>query len=139
MKTSGLRWISLVLLTQVPWARRLWALPCFTVLAPSERPHEEQKKRQKTITDWARQMVSQLHRWLPKRAFVRGGDDSSAALTFLAAVSRLPGVCAITPLRWDAALSNPAPERTSHTKGPRAKKGKRQPSLARRLVDPQTV
>lgn len=139
VKTSGLRWISMMLLTQVPWAKRIWALPFLTVLAPSERYHKEHKKRHKTITDWARQMVYQLHRWLPKRALVIVGDGSYAALKFLAAISRLPGVCAITPVRWDAALYDPAPERTSHTKGPRAKKGKRQPSLAERLVDPKTV
>jgi DDE superfamily endonuclease len=139
VKTSGLRWISMMLLTQIPWAKRIWALPFLTVLAPSERYHEERKKRHKTITDWARQMVYQLHRWLPKRTLVIVGDGTYAALKFLAAVIRLPGVCVITPLRWDAALYDPAPERTSHTKGRRAKKGKRQPSLAQRLVDPTTV
>jgi hypothetical protein len=138
VKTSGLRWISMMLLTPIPWAKRVWALPFLTVLAPSKRYHEERKKRHKTITDWARQMVYQLHRWLPKRALVIVGDGSYAALQFLAAVTRLPGVCAITPLRWDAALYDPAPERTAHTKGRPAKKGKRQPSLASRLVDPKT-
>src|SRR5438128_8216804 len=37
VKTSGLRWVSLPLLTRVPWAQRGWALPFLTVLAPSER------------------------------------------------------------------------------------------------------
>jgi hypothetical protein len=54
VKTSGLRWISLMLLTPVPWAKRVWALPFLTVLAPSERYHEERKKKHKTITDWER-------------------------------------------------------------------------------------
>ena len=27
VKTSGLRWISLLLLTPIPWAKRVWALP----------------------------------------------------------------------------------------------------------------
>jgi hypothetical protein len=139
VKTSGLRWISLMLLTEVPWACRVWALPFLTVLAPSERYHEERKKRHKTITDWARQMVYQLHRWLPNRALVVVGDGTYAALRFRASVSRLPGVCVITPLRWDAALYDPAPQRTSHTKGRPALKGKRQPSLAQRLIDPKTV
>jgi hypothetical protein len=139
VKTSGLRWISLMLLTEVPWAKRVWALPFLTVLAPSERYHEERKKKHKTITDWARQMIYQLYRWLPNRTLVVVGDGSYAALRFLAAVSRLPGVCAITPLRWDAALYDPAPQRTSHTKGRHALKGKRQPSLAQRLIDPKTV
>ena len=37
VKTSGLRWLSLMLLSPVPWAGRVWALPFLTVLAPSQR------------------------------------------------------------------------------------------------------
>ena len=37
VKASGLRWLSLLLLPQIPWAGRVWALPFLTVLAPSER------------------------------------------------------------------------------------------------------
>ena len=37
VKSSGLRWISLMWLGQVPWAGRHWALPVLTVLAPSSR------------------------------------------------------------------------------------------------------
>src|SRR3982750_2498974 len=40
VKASGLRWLSLMLLVQIPWAGRVWALPFLTVPAPSERPPE---------------------------------------------------------------------------------------------------
>ena len=56
VKTSGLRWISMMLLTPISWAKRVWALPFLTVLAPSQRYHEQHGKRHKTLTDWARQM-----------------------------------------------------------------------------------
>ena len=36
VKTSGLRWISIHLLTPIPWIGRVWALPFFTVLAASD-------------------------------------------------------------------------------------------------------
>ena len=36
VKTSGLRWLSMMLLAPIPWALRVWALPFLTVLAPSE-------------------------------------------------------------------------------------------------------
>jgi len=36
VKTSGLRWVSMMLLAPIPWALRVWALPFLTVLAPSE-------------------------------------------------------------------------------------------------------
>src|SRR5258708_14255204 len=41
VKTNGLRWICLMLLTPIPWAKRVWTLPLLTDLAPSERYHEE--------------------------------------------------------------------------------------------------
>ena len=37
VKASGLRWISLMWLSAIPWAHRTWALPVLTALAPSER------------------------------------------------------------------------------------------------------
>ena len=59
VKTSGLRWLSLMLLAPVPWAGRVWALPFLTVLAPSARYFQEHKLRPKVLTDWARQLVLQ--------------------------------------------------------------------------------
>ena len=41
VKTSGLRWLSFMLLTEVPFAQKVWALPFLTVLCPSERYDEE--------------------------------------------------------------------------------------------------
>lgn len=35
VKTSGLRWLSRMLLAEIPWAERVWVLPFLTVLAPS--------------------------------------------------------------------------------------------------------
>src|SRR5579859_4687759 len=80
VKTSGLRWISLQLLASIPWAQRVWALPFLTVLAPSERYHQKRHRRQKTITDWGRQMILQVRRWLPDRALVVVADSAYAVL-----------------------------------------------------------
>jgi len=33
VKASGLRWVCLMLLVPVPWAKRVWALPFLTVLS----------------------------------------------------------------------------------------------------------
>ena len=83
VKASGLRWISLMWLGQVPWAGRHWALPVLTVLAPSTRYYQQQGRRHKKLTDWARQMVMQLRRWLPQRPLVLVGDNSYAVLDLL--------------------------------------------------------
>ena len=139
VKTNGLRWISLMLLTPIPWAQRVWALPFLTVLAPSERYHEQRKMRHKTITDWAWQMILQVSRWMPARPLVVVADGTYAVLDFLLKVSHLPLVSAITRLRLDACLYDPAPAREAGKRGRKALKGKPQPKLAQRLVDPKTV
>src|SRR5215213_8771871 len=88
VKASGLRWLSLMLLAPVPWARRVWALPFLTALAPSERHCRERGRRHKELADWARQMALQARRWLPGREVVLLGDSSFAAPDLLAALAR---------------------------------------------------
>ena len=110
VKTSGLRWLSVMLLTPIPWAQRIWALPIMTVLAPSERYYETRGRKPKTLTERALQMIKQLRRWLPKRRLVMVGDSSYAALDLLAACQALSEpVTFVTRLRMDAALYEPAP------------------------------
>lgn len=139
VKTSGLRWVSLMLLAPIPWAKRVWALPFLTVLAPSERYHTERGQPHKKLTDWARQMITQVRRWLPDRAIVVVADSSYAVLELLAACASLPTpVTTITRLRLDAALFDPPAPREKGKKGAPRKKGERQPSLAQRLVDSKT-
>ena len=140
VKTSGLRWVSMMLLVSIPWAQRVWALPFFTVLAPSERYHQERGRRHKQVTDWARQMIVQLRRWLPDRALVVVADSTYAAIALLAACAGLPQpVTVITRLRLDAALYDPAPLRAPGTRGAPRKKGARQPTLAQRAANPATA
>src|ERR687885_815303 len=66
VKASGLRWVSLMLLVPIPWARRIWALPFLTALAPSARGATARNRRHKTLTDWGRQLLLQVTRWLPE-------------------------------------------------------------------------
>jgi hypothetical protein len=140
VKTSGLRWVSLMLLAPVPWIGRVWALPFLTVLAPSERYHAARQERHKKVTDWARQMILPVRRWLPGRRLVVVADSAYAVLELLAACVQLPNpVTMITRLRLDAALYDPAPPREPGNTGRPRKKGARQPTLAARLVDPATV
>jgi DDE superfamily endonuclease len=137
VKASGLRWLSLMVLVSVPWAGRVWALPFLTALAPSERYCREHSKRHKKLTDWARQLVLQARRWIPKRPLVLVADSGFAALELLAALVR-HGVICVTRLRLDAALYKPAPPRRPGTIGRPRTKGARLPSLAEVLTDTAT-
>ncbi len=138
VKASGLRWLSLMLLTPIPWAKRVWALPFLTALAPSERYCQARGRRHKKLTHWARQLVLQARRWMPGRQLVVVGDSGFAALELLAALSRR-GVACITRLRLDAALYDPAPPRLPGTNGRPRTKGKRLANLSELLADPATV
>jgi hypothetical protein len=137
VKTSGLRWLSLMLLVPIAGAQRVWALPFFTVLAPSQRYHHSQRHRHKALTDWTRQMLTQVRRWLPQRAIILVGDSSFAALELLESLRQLPNpVYVVTRLRLDAALYAPAPARLANQMGRPRKVGKRLPTLKSLLDDP---
>jgi DDE superfamily endonuclease len=86
VKTSGLRWLSVMLLAEIPWAQRVWALPFWTVLAPSQHYSEANCNTHKSLTDWGRQMLLQIRRWLPNRELVVVGDSSFAVLDLLHAL-----------------------------------------------------
>jgi len=140
VKTSGLRWLSLMLLVEMPWAGRVWALPFLTVLAPSERYHRKRHERHKSLLDWGRQMLLQLRRWLPQRPLVLVADSGYAALDFLSRVThRKQPITCITRLRLDARLYEPAPPRRSGQTGRPRRKGRRLPSLQQRLTDRKTT
>ena len=125
-------------LTPISWADRIWALPFLTILAPSKRYHEQVGRQHKKITDWARQMIFQLRRWLPHRELVVVADYSYATLQFLhACQTMVKPVTIITRLRLDAALYEPAPPPSGKPGRPR-KKGVRLPTLQTILDDEQT-
>jgi hypothetical protein len=49
VKASGLRWLSVQLLSPVQWTGRVWALPFLTMLCPSERYRKERGLRQRNV------------------------------------------------------------------------------------------
>ena len=148
VKASGLRWISLMWLGQIPWAGRYWALPFLTVLAPSERYHRQRGRRHKKLTDWARQMILQLRRWLPHRPLVLVGDSSYAVLDLLhccqslaqpvTLIARLPGLYAKVRRGKKDRVSWPKP--TSHGRSSHAHPARchftRTPSLRHAVSQP---
>jgi hypothetical protein len=139
VKASGLRWLSVMLLVPIPWVGWGWALPFLTVLAPSERYNRECRRSHKKLTDWARQVLSQVRRWVPQRELIVVADSSFAVLTLLDALRHLARpVTMITRLRLDAALYDPAPVRPPGQTGRPRLKGNRLPTLPQVLLDATT-
>jgi hypothetical protein len=136
VKASGLRWLCVMLLAPVPWAGCVWGLPFLTVLAPSERSARKRGRRHKKLTDWARQALLQVARWLPGRRIVAVADSSFSAIALLRDLA--PRLAVVTRLRLDACLCEPPPPREPRTRGRPPVRGVRLPSLAERLADPAT-
>jgi hypothetical protein len=105
VKSSGLRWVCAMVLVEIPWASRVWALPFLSVLAPSERYSSRRGKRHKKITEWAWQMLLQMRRWYPEREIVAVADRAYASLKLLDRCRKLrKPITFIARLRLDAAL-----------------------------------
>jgi hypothetical protein len=140
VKASGLRWVCVMLLVEIPWASRVWALPFLSALAPSERYAAARGRRHKKITEWAWQLLLVLRRWYPEREIVAVADGAYASLKLLFRCRSLSTpVTFITRLRLDAALYEPAPPRKPGQIGRPRLKGERLPNLSEVAEDPATV
>ncbi len=138
VKASGLRWLSFMLLAEVPFAKRVWALPFLTVLCPSESvSHRERGIRHRKLTERARQAILWIWKWLPERALIFVGDASFAAIDLLNAVREK--VVMMTRLRLDAALYEANEKLEKRAIGRPRKKGKRLPNLTEVIKDERTV
>ena len=137
VKASGLRWLSFMVLTPVPWASLIKALPVLTLLAPSERSNQQRGRRHKLLTDWARQGALQLCRWLPGRRIIFVGDSSFAVHELAHAITHRATL--ISRLRLDASLFAPPAKRTARTAGRPAQKGPPLPKLKTLLPNPATI
>jgi hypothetical protein len=136
----GLRWVSMMLLVEIPFSGRVWALPFLTVLATSKKTDQAQGRRHKTSIDWIGQMLLVVRRWLPTRALVLVVDGGLAAVKLgLQCAADSVGITYVSRLRLDAVLHDlPLPQPKSK-RGKKPKKGPRQVSLKTRLGDPSTL
>ena len=139
VKTSGLRWVCVMLLAPVPWACRVWALPFLSTLAPSERYAKEHGKRHKPLTEWAFQLLLLVRRWQPEREIIAVADGGYASLKLLDRCRKLTNpITFITRLRLDAALYEAPPPRKPGQKGRSRIKGERLPNLSTVAEEPHT-
>src|SRR5215204_1689516 len=140
VKSSGLRWVCVMLLVEIPWASRVWALPFLSALAPSERYAAKRGKPHKKMTEWAWQLLLVVRRWYPQREIVAVADRAYASLKLLESCRKLSNpITFISRLRLDAALYEPAPPRRPHQIGRPRLKGERLPNLSQVAQDPTTV
>ncbi len=137
--TPGLQWVSLMLLTHIGGVGRHWALPLMTALAPSARYDRRKGRRRQMVTDYARQMLTCLRRWLPEQDLVLVCDGGYAKREFLRYFQNMSKpIVVVAKLRKDAARYQPAPPRRPGQIGRPRVVGARLPNPRAVLDDPAT-
>lgn len=143
VKCSGLRWLSLMLLTPLPWLEKgiYWALPVLTVLCPSERFYAKEGKPIKKLTRWAAQMISWLSREcaaLNHPIFLVGDGSFATIKLFIQAQQRNVGM--IARMKLTSRLYDFAPtEYPKNKPGPKPPVGERIQRMKQRLEDEATA
>jgi len=138
--SPGLRWLCLSILVTVPWGRRPWALPFLTVLLLSPKTSAKLGKRHRTSVERAAQLISLVRRWHPEREIIIAADGGFAAVPLGQHCQRKRiKVTLVCRLRLDARLFEPPEPQPQGKRGPKPKKGARQPSLQQRLGNPNTL
>jgi hypothetical protein len=124
VKCFGLKWLSMMLIIQLPWSDHYWSMPFLTALNPSESANKEAKKRHKTSIDWSIQMMKQVRRWVTDRCIILIGDGGFSCIR-LAHECIKARVTVISRLRPDSRLFEFPGEQPSDKRGPKPQKGER--------------
>ena len=137
VSSSGLRWLVLAVVVQMPWTRRHWALPVMNVPAPGPKVSERLERRHKTVAERTMQLVRIVRRWLPEAQITLTGDGAYSVLE-LGLVCQSAEVRLVAPLELDARLFAPPPTRRAGQAGRPPGVGERLQKLAEQVSDPDS-
>ena len=137
VSTSGLRWLVLAVVINVPWTPYALALPFLSVLLTTPKVSAKLGKRHKTVAQITGQIVCWLRRRLPGRPLQLVGDGSYAVIA-LGLRCRTQAVTLIAPLRLDARLFEPPLRPVAKPRGRPPVVGGRLPNLAAVATQPTT-
>jgi hypothetical protein len=132
VKSKGVRWQVMQVLVRLPWSSRVWGLPFFTLIVPSEATPRG-KRAYRTSVDWAMVMVQVVNRWL-QRFWVCVGDGGYGSAKFGWGCRR-QGVGLVARLPWKANLYDFAPTMPARYPGRPRTKGVRLPSMQQQCDD----
>ena len=138
----GLNWLVCAIHIQLPWCKRTWALPFFTLLMPPEHPLKTSKnvkdlsktKRHKTLTKWTCQVAFLLRRWVGGSKKITIVADSAFATYALANTCIDLNIGLVSRMRLDARTFEFPPE--PKKRGRKKLVGTRIPSFKQMLEDP---
>jgi hypothetical protein len=137
VSTSGLRWLVLAVVLNVPWTPYALALPFLSLLLNTPKVSQRLDKRHKTVAQRTGQAVAWMRRCLPGRAIHLVGDGAYAVIE-LGLTCQRQQVTLIAPLRLDARLFEPPYQPLVKGRGRPAVVGARLPTLAQVVLLPTT-
>ena len=106
---------------------------------PAALEWQQKESQYQTSIDWIGQMIGAVRRWLPEKMLVLVTDGGLTAVKLGLRCARYANpVTYVSRLRLDAVLHDPPGPQPRSKRGPKPKKGKRQPSLKTVLLDPST-
>lgn len=129
IKCFGLKWVSMMVLVNLPVVNRVWALPFLTVLCWPDNKNPKSGKPHKSSIDIVGILIRLVVRWLPNRMVVLVVDGAFSAVK-LALICSGSNVAMVSRLRMDAALYDEPGDQPKSKRGKKPLKGRRQPSLA---------
>ncbi len=137
VSASGLRWLVLAMVLNVPWTPYAMALPFLSVLLTTPKVSERLGKRHKTVAQVTGQTVAWLRRSLPGRPLHLVGDGAYAVIK-LGLLCQRHQVTLIAPLRLDARRFEPPVRQLTKRPGRPAVVGVRLPQLTQVATLPTT-
>lgn len=137
VSTSGLRWLVLAVVLNVPWTPYAIALPFLSVLLTTPKVSQQLGKRHKTVAQVTGQIVAWLRRCLVGRAIHLVGDGAYAVIALGLRCQRHQ-ITLIAPLRLDSRLFEPPYQPRVKRRGRPAVVGARLPTLAQVALAPTT-
>lgn len=136
--TLGVRWLCLCVLAPVPWSRRRWALPFFTVPVCSQKNCQTRRRAFRGGVGLTVDALIKVRQWLGDQAKIRFIGDGGFSAMELILCNKSLDITQIGRLNITAALHDAPGEQTAGKRGPKPKKGERQASLKQRALDPDT-
>jgi hypothetical protein len=129
-----LRWLVAALVVKLPWSSRRWALPFVSLLLTTAKTDQRLGQKHHTYIDRSVQLLIWLRRNLGARPIKVIGDGAYSGIN-LGLLCRKLKITLIAPLRLDARLFGPKPQRVSGTKGRLRGVGYRLPYLRNLAID----
>lgn len=130
--TTGVRWLSLQIVCQWPWSQRQWTAPILTIPCPTEKVCQKEGMIFRSMEQRSCLILKLLRRWLPEHKIMVLADGGFISALFSKQAEQL-AITLVMRARSNLCFFDPPPPPVPGKRGPKPKKGARQPNLKTRF------